>query len=168
MVCVGLQKLSTFTEWAKEAGFRQLGAEVCWFLHERYRAMLVIYVDDLLVAGETRREIQLGQEMVGARFQVRHMGVPEFFLGMNVQYSVEARQLHICQRTYVEALREKYRAFIRAPRSLPIVCGVTLNKEQGELNPTRHPYSSLVGALLFLSVCTRPDIKLCGGHSFEV
>jgi hypothetical protein len=48
---------------------------------------------------------------------------------------------------------------IKSPRTLPINHRVQLTKEQGELEPTDKPYSSVVGALLFISVCTRPDIS---------
>ena len=82
---------------------------------------------------------------------------------MNVAYARDQKRIHVSQSTYVDALMEKYRQYVRAPRSLPMVCGVVLNKEQGELRPTRNPYSSLVGALLFLSVCTRPDISFAVG-----
>ena len=43
-------------------------------------------------------------------------------------------------------------------------CGVKLSREQGEVSPTSLPYSSLVGSLLYLAVCTRPDISFAVGQ----
>jgi hypothetical protein len=154
---------STFTEWAVQAGFKQLGSEACLFVHGELSAMIVVYVDDLLVAAASSENVKKVQNLIGGRFQVRHLGRPKFFLGMNVNYNREQRKVHLCQHTYVDALMERYQGYVGAPRSLPIVCGVVLNKEQGELQPTDNPYSSLVGALLFLSVCTRPDISFAVG-----
>jgi hypothetical protein len=44
------------------------------------------------------------------------------------------------------------------PRSLPQGNGVKLRKRGKKLDTTVFPYASLVGALLFIAVCTRPDI----------
>jgi hypothetical protein len=154
---------TTFTDWAIREGFSQLQSSECVFVHVQVGAMLAIYVDDLLVAAETADGVKEIQALIGQRFQVRHVGVPRYFLGMDVVYSVEKGVLHLCQETYVRALREKYEQFLKSPRKLPIICGVNLNREQGEVHPTVKPYSSLVGALLFLSVCTRPDISFAVG-----
>ena len=89
--------------------------------------------------------------------------MPVYFLGMNVQYLRERRQLHLSQQTYVEALMSQYKEYIRGPRTLPIGCGIQLNREQGEVKPTSLPYSSLVGSLLYLAVCTRPDVSFAVG-----
>ena len=44
-----------------------------------------------------------------------------------------------------------------------MVSGIKLNKEQGEVDPTGHPFSSVIRALLYLAVCTRPDISFSVG-----
>ena len=116
--------------------------------------MLVIYVDDLSVAAATVtvEEMSQVQGMLERRFKTRSFGVPTYFLGMSVVYDQGGRKLHISQKMYVDALMEKYGEFVSVRQSLPIVVGTQLTKEQGELEPTTKPYSSLVGALLFLSV----------------
>jgi hypothetical protein len=91
------------------------------------------------------------------------MGVPQYFLGMDVDYQREQGRIHLCQKTYIGALMEKYGEYVVLQRSLPIQAGVILTKEQGEQLPTWKPYSSLVGALLFLAVSTRPDISFAVG-----
>ena len=149
---------STFTEWVVSVGFRASESEPCLFLHKEKQAMLVIYVNDLLVAAATMEEMSQVQGMLEARFKTRSFGEPTYFLGMNVAYDRKGKTLHLSQQTYVDALMEKYGEFVSIRRSLPIVGGVQLTKEQGELEPTTKPYSSLVGALLFLSVSTHPDI----------
>jgi hypothetical protein len=125
--------------------------------------MLVIYVDDLLVAGETEQVVWDVQSMLAGRFRTRDMGEPSYFLGMNVEYIRGQRKLLLSQRTYIEALMERFGSFVGMPRSLPIGHGMVLTKQQGEEQPTGHPYASLVGALLFIAVCTRPDVSFAVG-----
>jgi len=49
-------------------------------------------------------------------------------------------------------------------RLLPITPGVRLSKEEGEpLDTSVYPYAALVGSLLYLSICTRPDIAQAVG-----
>jgi hypothetical protein len=154
---------TTFSEWAVDAGFQQFESEECLFFHKEFNALIVIYVDDLLVGAESLEGIRGVQRLLDGKFQVRHMGQPSFFLGMNVEYDREHCSIVLSQQTYVMALRQKYQRYVGLQRSLPMVCGIVLNKEQGEMRPTDAPYSSLVGALLFLAVCTRPDISYAVG-----
>jgi hypothetical protein len=154
---------TTFLEWAVDAGFQQFESEECLFFHKEFNALIVIYVDDLLVGAESLEGIRGVQRLLDGKFQVRHMGQPSFFLGMNVEYDREHCSIVLSQQTYVMALRQKYQRYVGLQRSLPMVCGIVLNKEQGEMRPTDAPYSSLVGALLFLAVCTRPDISYAVG-----
>jgi hypothetical protein len=125
--------------------------------------MLVIYVDDLLVAAATEEDLEQVLNWMGERFKLRRMGVPQYFLGMDVRYNRNRGQLQLSQRTYIGALMERYGEYAVLPRSMPMQTGVILTKEQGELQPTQKPYSSLVGALLFLAVSTRPDISFAVG-----
>jgi hypothetical protein len=101
--------------------------------------------------------------LLEGRFATRAMGEPKYFLGMNVCYDQEGGLLTLNQQTYVDALLEKYGGFMGMPRTLPMVNGKIYTKEQGKEKPTGMPYASLVGALLFLSVCTRPDISFSVG-----
>jgi hypothetical protein len=127
------------------------------------KATMVIYVDDLLVATETAEGMEVVKGLLEGRFATRAMGEPQYFLGMNVCYDQEQGMLTLNQQTYVEALLEKYGSYVGMPRTLPMVNGKVFTKEQGKERPTGMPYASLVGALLFLSVCTRPDISFAVG-----
>jgi hypothetical protein len=154
---------STFTEWALGKGFRQADAEPCIFVHQEERVMLAVYVDDLLIAAEDMVSLTRFQDLLKEKFKTRDMGVPTYFLGMNVEFDERMRWVHLTQTTYVDALLEKYNEYLKSPRTLPIVSGVVLSKEQSVAKPSIKPYASLVGALLFLSVCTRPDISYAVG-----
>jgi hypothetical protein len=82
---------------------------------------------------------------------------------MNIKYEDKQRRIMLCQSTYINALVNKYHEYVPGTRRLPIAHGIQLNKEQEDLEHSQKPYLSLVGALLFLSVCTRPDISFVVG-----
>jgi hypothetical protein len=116
-----------------------------------------------LIAAGTEDRVRDVQARIGQRFQVRHMGTPSYFLGMNVLYLREQRKLHLSQQSYVEALMGQYEEYVKGPRTLPMGVGIELNREQGVVDPTMLPYASLVGSLLYLAVCTRPDVSFAVG-----
>jgi hypothetical protein len=153
----------TFANWAIGAGFKQSQHDPCWFMHSSKQQMIIIYVDDMIMAAGTKL---LLDELVGVltvRFKSRVLGEPSYFLGMNLCYDRKAGTVMMTQQTYIEAVIEKYQLQSTLPKSLPLAPGIMLVKDQGEEMQQPDMYGSLVGALLFLAVCTRPDISFAVG-----
>jgi hypothetical protein len=71
--------------------------------------------------------------------------------------------VHLSQKTYVDAVVNKYGLATAIPRTLPMQPGLVLVKSKEKGDAGIPEYGSLVGALLFLSVCTRPDISFAVG-----
>jgi hypothetical protein len=139
---------TTFTDWAISAGFTETEEDPCIFLHPTHRAMVAMYVDDMLIAAETQEGMMAIQYLLTSKFQCRQLGEPNFFLGMNVDYDRVQGKILLTQETYIGALEHKYQQYIGVPRTLPIVHGTEFSKGQSVQNPTSEPYSSLVGSLL--------------------
>jgi len=68
----------TFTEWAVGAGYSPCDGDPCWFVHSTKRQMIIIYVDDMLLAAENRVLLQEMSQSLLARFQSRIMGIPTY------------------------------------------------------------------------------------------
>jgi hypothetical protein len=153
----------TFTEWAVKAGYVPCDGDPCWFLHSTEKKMIIIYVDDMILAAENQTLLQeMGQSLL-AKFQSRIMGAPTYFLGMNMVYKKEKGEVILRQHTYIEAIVEKYGLTTLLPRKLPMVHGLALVKSEQSTSEHFDEYGSLIGALLFLAVCTRPDIAFAVG-----
>jgi hypothetical protein len=125
--------------------------------------MMIIYVDDLLMTAES--PVLMGEmcELLTSRFKSRVMGVPSYFLGMNIVYQKENGYVKLYQQTYIEAIVKKYGLETIMPKSLPMEPGKILMKSQTEVSQQFSQYGSLIGALLFLAVCSRPDISFAVG-----
>ena len=85
-------------------------------------------------------------------------------MGIELIRSRTAGTLKICQPRMIRELLTKYGMLQVKPRTTPLSASIKLVKEPGELLDTiQFPYSELIGSLLYLAVCTRPDIAQAVG-----
>ena len=122
------------------------------------KIIMALYVDDILAAAQQFVNLNLFHVWLQRQFKVRDLGEPTYFLGMNVRYEREQGQIYLSQSTYIDTLLNRFEMENCNPTYIPIPAGVKFYKEQGEEDPTDLPFSSLIGGLLFASLCTRPDI----------
>ena len=50
-------------------------------------AIVLVYVDDLIITGDYSEEIQRTRENLLVRFQMKEIGVLKHFLGLEVEYT---------------------------------------------------------------------------------
>jgi hypothetical protein len=153
----------TFAEYLGNMGFEKCGREPCLFKNLQSSVLIMLYVDDLAIAGPRATLVTTVLEQLKQKFQVRELGIPTMFLGINIEHFPERQVIFINQKTYINKLVEKYQLENQFPRATPASATEQLQPlEEGECI-TAHPYRSLVGELLYISVCTRPDIAFAVG-----
>lgn len=69
--------------------------------------ILILYVDDMLVAGATTREIEELADKI-KHFRMKRLGEPEKFLGFNIRRDRENQRMYISQEEYTLAMLKKY------------------------------------------------------------
>lgn len=89
---------------------------------------------------------------------MRDLGPADYFLGMELSRDREARTVTLTQKKLTRELVERFGMMSAKPRSVPLAAGEKLLKEGTPLDTATFAFSELVGSLLYLSVCTRPDI----------
>ena len=80
---------------------------------------------------------------------------------MEITRDRTARTLSLSQHHMTDELLDKYSMLGAKPRSTPMETALHLSPAQSEsdlLNAKDYPYAELIGSLLYLAVCTRPDI----------
>jgi ATP-binding cassette subfamily B (MDR/TAP) protein 1 len=148
----------TFTEWAVKHGFFQSKVEPCMFFHCSGQAILVVYVDDLLVAAETQHLLEEISNLLQCGFNMRMFAAPETFLGIELCFDRQRRVVELSQESYVQSVIRRFGDDFMRTKMLPLDPNGSLCKLGEDEDITSHPYSGLVGALMYLSVNTRPDI----------
>jgi hypothetical protein len=126
---------------------------------------VLVYVDDILVAASSSEAVSWVKEQLAAAFDVRDLGEAAYFLGMRLVRDRGSRTLKLTQQRLATELVARYGLGEAKAKSTPMSSSVKLTKaSQGSsLDTEQFGYSELVGSLLYLSVCTRPDIAQAVG-----
>lgn len=124
---------------------------------------LLVWVDDILVAGSPE-SVQGVKDVLHASFDVRDLGEANFFLGMEVERDRGSNCLKLTQKKYTAELLLRYGLQDANSKRVPLSPAVKLSREGSDkLDTALFGYGELIGSLLYLSVCTRPDITFAVG-----
>ncbi|GLI65929.1 hypothetical protein VaNZ11_009594, partial [Volvox africanus] len=136
---------------------RDLDGQICTYL--------LVYVDDVLIASHDEQTVLEVKEEIKQLYECRDMGEAEVFLGLVIKRDRETRTLTVSQEHMIHELIERYGMVNADPRSIPMSPGTILMRAaDGEvLDRSQYPYIELVGSLMYITNCTRPDIAQAVG-----
>ncbi|CAM8893628.1 unnamed protein product [Rhodiola kirilowii] len=119
---------------------------------------LLVYVDDIVIAGSCPDAISRIIQRLSAIFPIKDLGNLHYFLGLEVVYNSEG--LILKQHKYAIDLLQRANMENCKPTSTPMSATEKLVRDSGQpLNDKDvTKYRSMVGGLLYLTL-TRPDIS---------
>jgi hypothetical protein len=150
----------------RDIGFNPSSADPGLYIYtgKDYLAYLLIYVDDILIAAQDVATVNSVKATLMSIFDARDLGEATFFLGMNILRDRDNRTLKLSQETLTAAILKDYDMLECAPKRTPLEPGVKLTKDGGDpLDTTVYNYRAMIGSLIYLSTCTRPDISQAVG-----
>ncbi|KAJ9509426.1 hypothetical protein QJQ45_001869 [Haematococcus lacustris] len=155
-------------EQLEQIGFRASAADPSLFslrTSSGSAVHMLVYVDDCILASADEAAVQEVKQQLQQAFDVHDLGQAADFLGMRIAFDRAAGILRLTQQQYIEQLLQRFGLAECNPRQLPLSPGTQLLK-QGEQLSEQHTlrYRELVGGLLWLSTCTRPDIAFAVGQ----
>ena len=89
---------------------------------------ILVYVDDLIVAGKSLDGVQAVKNSVSATFDVRDMGEVKEFIGMKIMRERAAKMLTLRNPVHVIALLEAFGMSNSTPNKTPMASGAKLAK----------------------------------------
>jgi hypothetical protein len=155
-------------------GFKQCVLDNCLFVKtegdETY--LISLYVDDILIAGSDPLKIEQIKTEFTQRYEMKDLGELNYYLGMKVTRTEDYIQLD--QYRYTLDILKKYDHLLAGYESkhfaTPMEKDLKLRKSEAQSMSVqqtefveRFPYQNIVGALLYLSINTRPDISYAVG-----
>ena len=138
-------------------GFKQSVADHSLFLFKNGETFIaaLIYVDDVIVAGNDESKIQEIKGKLDKEFSIKDLGPIKFFLGIEV--SRTKKGMVLSQRKYTLDILEDTGMMGCRPSSFPMEQNLKLDKRSDKERVDENQYRRLVGRLLYLQA-TRPDI----------
>ena len=79
--------------------------------------ILLVWVDDIIVASTTRSMLEEGKTMLSKRFQMKDMGVISHFLGIDCK--VEDGKISMNQEMYIRKVLQRFNMMECKPKSFP-------------------------------------------------
>lgn len=119
---------------------------------------MLVYVDDILVGSESDAEIEKIYKELRKEFEMTDLGDLNYFLGLEVTRSDGMYSISL--EGYIERVVERFGLRDAKGAKTPMEEGFTKADTGSPLLEDATKYRSLVGALLYIAVCARPDIAV--------
>lgn len=147
-------------------GGRRTEADPCiyTFNDNKSRVILIVYVDDIIVASKERNELIKIKKNLQSTFKMVDLGPINHILGIDVKREGLTGKLHLSQERYVKSLIEKFYLNDAKSVATPLEANIKISRDLGPHNDEeriemqKKPYRELVGGLIYLANATRPDI----------
>lgn len=138
-------------------GFQESTEDYALFVRDspRGRALLLLYVDDMIITGDDTTAIASLKQHLHQQFQMTDLGPLRYFLGLEIAYS--SRGYLLSQQKYISDILHRAALSDTRTADTPMELHIKLRPSDGVPldDPTR--YRQLVGALVYLTI-SRPDI----------
>ena len=156
----------TLREHLIHVGFKSCVHDPCLFVRrsEDHLAYIFVYVDDLVIATNLVEEMRCVKSELSSKWSMKELGALESILGIRVLRNRQEKIITLSQEKYIDSLLSKFKLEDVRVATTPLAPGCALSKamcpktEQERTLARRQPYRELVGSLMYLMVCTRPDI----------
>jgi hypothetical protein len=156
-------------KFLKDLGFVPNKADHCFYtlvINSNDYVLLLLYVDDVIIAA-TSEELTLRYvKIIGQRFKISFSGELDSYLNIGIKHDRATKTIYMSQEKYIEEMITQF----EIPEDSSIVIPMQenlklLSTEEENTTPrqlryvARFPYRKLIGAIIYLNVCTRPAIS---------
>ncbi|GKB94911.1 zinc finger, CCHC-type containing protein [Tanacetum coccineum] len=122
--------------------------------------IICLYVDDMLIFGTDKVQVDLKKEFLSSRFSMKDMGETDVILGIRIKH--ESNGIAISQSHYIKKVLNKFNYYDCTPVSTPIDTSEKLMPNNGQAI-SKLEYSRVIGCLMYAMTYTRPDIAFVVG-----
>ncbi|GKD32414.1 retrovirus-related pol polyprotein from transposon TNT 1-94, partial [Tanacetum coccineum] len=163
-----MQWYRRFDEYMLSNGFKHSSYDSCVF-YKSYAPgeyiYLLVYVDDMLIACKSKDEIGSTKSLLKKEFDLKELGEAKKILGLEIVRDRSRKIMRVSQFGYVSKILNIFR--IDNEKSVQMSLGghfkLSLKdcpvKDCDVERMSKVPYANAVGRLMYLTVCTRPDIS---------
>ncbi|GMJ14768.1 hypothetical protein HRI_005146000 [Hibiscus trionum] len=161
-----------FDSFIMSLGYNRLNADPCAYFKrfgENDFVILLLYVDDMLVAGPNKDHIEELKARLAREFEMKDLGPANKILGMQIHRDRSSRKIWLSQKSYLKKILSRFSMqdckpiYTPLPINFKLSSSMSPSSEEERMEMSRVPYASAVGSLMFAMICTRPDIAQAVG-----
>ena len=118
----------------------------------------------MLIASNLASEIEQVKEMLSAEFEMKDLGHAKKILGIEIQRDRKLKKLSLSQECYINKVLSQFGFLELKPVTTPLAQHFKLSHLQAPKTKEdisymeKVPYTNLVGSIMYIMVCTRPDL----------
>lgn len=143
-------------------GFKNTEINPCVYVDCRanHDTVIVVYVDDLLIASKSLTNISTIKRKLSRQFKMKDLGNVREILGMEVERQGELGDVTIVQKGYIRDMLSRFGMSDCKPIGTPLEQNIDIAaiESENENEVVDVPYRELVGSLIYLGNASRPDI----------
>jgi len=127
--------------------------------NENIRTYLLLYVDDIIIAGNNRNRLNEIKHLLEKRFSMKDLGSLKNFLGIKIDRN--ERRMNLSQSVYISNLLKRFgMEECKAVKTPMETNSVNVETSQtNEMEDGKRLYRELVDCLMYVMLNTRPDIS---------
>ncbi|CAI7778748.1 unnamed protein product, partial [Closterium sp. NIES-54] len=120
---------------------------------------VLVYVDDLVFATADTEALAHVKSELQKRHTCMDLGELTSYLGLQITWDIAQRTITLTQSHMVQQVLQRFGFTYSSPQSTPLPTGHSLSAPPSDesVEPSA-PYPELVGCLMYLMTCTRPDL----------
>ncbi len=149
-------------EYVVTSGFQTSNANfwLCVKKIDHGIVVIVIYVDDLIIIGDSDADISDLKKLLKQKFEMKDLGELRYFLGIEVIRSLKG--IWLLQRQYALNKLFEYGMIGCKPISIPLEQNVKLSADEGNLMEDTTMYKHIMGSLIYMTI-TKPNLSYVVG-----
>ena len=140
-----------------KSGFCKAEKDPCCYF-KKYTdsyVFLLLYVDDMLIAGSSMREINNLKTKLSATFEMKDLGPAKQILEMKISRDRSVGTLNLSKELYIEKVLSRFRVNDAKTRTTPLANHFKLSKEQSPKTAEERDHMELV-------ICSFDDLTNLG------
>lgn len=146
----------TFDKFLSKNKFKRSCRESCLYVKDSngHVTIVLVYVDDILIVAEHDESIEQARRLIANEYELKSLGEPKRFLGLEIEKHDD--YLTLKQTEYATKMLKQFNMNDCNSVTNPILPSSKYDETVEKCHD--FPYKKAVGALLFLSNSTRPDL----------
>jgi hypothetical protein len=151
------------TDYLRSIGLKQSTADPCLFVCLQPVTYVIVWVDDLLITGESADFLNEVKMKLASEFEMTDLGEPSSMLGIALKRNRPARTIHLCQGAYLKRFLESEGLGNAKAAKTPMEVNIKLRRVEPGCGLDNSCYRQFIGTYLYAVIWTRPDLSFALG-----